>query len=45
MFQKSIHPRQSRNTKCIGSFSYEEEDILGKGNQATVFKGKNIEKS
>ncbi len=45
MFQKSIHLRQSKNKKCIGCFSYEEEDILGKGNQATVYKGKNIEKS
>lgn len=45
MFQNSIHQRQSKNKKIVGCYSYEEEDILGKGNQATVYKGINIENS
>ena len=45
MFQNSIHHRQPKNKKIVGCFSYEEEDIIGKGNQATVYKGIFIENS
>lgn len=45
MFPKTIQTRQSRNAKEVGSFSYALEDVLGKGNQATVYKGKHLDKS
>ena len=45
MFSKTIHTRQPKTLKTVGMFTFAQEDVLGKGNQAIVYKGKNSEKS